>query len=234
MKSRHLTAFCIPMFLGFVACKTTTPMASSVRNETVQVREDLPALKADLIDASMIQKIADWGRRDAEAMFAAKAYMHMIAFDDIMNAGKCQGVLGVRIIYANGNLEQGGDRPYSMVALDPVDNGGGICVYASSATVKSSSDVGYLVRENRNFENKFEGVTGIKFKFSEALTKITQKHGRFTSVTGMSLVSPAIPGMPEDPWLMVIGSSCGVDALVYVNLATGAVLEGPRGVRGGC
>lgn len=232
--AQNIVIFLSLIVMSVNACKTRTPIAASVRNEAASAREDLPILTAELIDGSMIQRISNWGRSDAEAMFGAKAYMHTIVFDDVVAAGRCQGILGARIVYANGDLERGSDRPYAMITLDPVDNGSGVCVYGSSGVVKSVADVKHLVAENRNLENKFDGFSAIKFKMSDALLKIRQKHAQFSSPTSMSLVSPAIPGMKDDPWFMIVGSSCGSRTLVYVNLSTGEILDGPKGVRGGC
>ncbi len=225
----------VVLFCGSIAgCKTTSPKSAALASDSQTEMRDLPLLKFETLDVEMVKRIAEYGRAEAQAMFAAKGFLHLIAFDNLMDQGPCSGVLGARIIYANGDLEHSAARPYAMVTLNPRVNGFGNCGYETASSVKTASDVSVLVNDTRNFENEFEAFNGLKLGANDALKKIRQKYSKMSGIVGLSLLSPAVPGMAKDPWLMVVGDSCGSRALVYVNLSTGDLLEGPRGVKSGC
>lgn len=234
MKLDFVSLFVFLAFSFFSACKTTSPVSSAAKTDTSPTKEDLPILTVESIDYVMLGRIADYGRADAQAIFGAKAFIHTIAFDSVMDSGPCRGVLGLRIVYANGDLANAASRPYAMVTLNPRVNGFGNCAYESASAIKSALDVDYLVREVRNFESEFENFSLVQLGIAQGIAKISEKHEKFGSVVGFSLVSPNVPGMAKNPWLLVVGESCGATALVYVNLTTGELLEGRRGVKGGC
>jgi hypothetical protein len=182
----------------------------------------------------MLQRIIAWARPDAEAIFGGTANIQQVIFDDVVSSGPCKSVLGARIIFQNGDTTGAKTRPYVMVVLDPVYNGGDKCVYASQSALKSISDLRSYLAGSSNFEALLGSAPIIKLSLSQAIDKAEKGFPTFGSASELSILNSDIPGMANQPWVLILGTACGADVVIYVNLNTGAVLQGPRPIKSKC
>lgn len=217
----------------FSACRTSSPVnGTTVKN--FSDREDIPSLKFADVDSDMLQRIIAWARPDAEAIFGGTANIQQVIFDDVVSSGPCKSVLGARIIFQNGDTTGAKTRPYVMVVLDPVYNGGDKCVYASQSALKSISELRSYLAGSSNFEALLGSAPIIKLSLSQAIDKAEKGFPTFGSASELSILNSDIPGMANQPWGLILGTACGADAVIYVNLNTGAVLQGPRPIKSKC
>jgi hypothetical protein len=232
---RHLAVTASVLMLSFgPGCKTIEDSRASAKESGQKSQssevfpDEIPALKQKGFTPAMLERMVKVARKDAESMFGGKSRLQVMALDNAIADGPCDGVFGVRILFANPDPRAEIHRAYAMITFNPGSNDATKCVYSVESGLKTAADVRTLVAGTQFLDNLRGGIAAIKLSFDEAVARLREGVPTFEAPRRITIMNPLDNLMKGNPWAVIYGFSCAKEGVAYVNLADGKVIESAR------